>query len=153
MEVYNNEEYLKRSIMEQSRHLFIYGKECEYRHSFLKKFDDDYPLLMDSSKPTSLYFESFGIPKLDDDLSNKDTYTMQSLGRDYLSFLIASKIMERSAYIDESILNSKLSTLINILNTSRNKGYQDIKTFTDLLKEIKDSRDFIMRVTLNMLKT
>lgn len=142
MEKYNNEEYLKRSIMEQSRHLFIYGKKCEYRHSFFKKLDDDYPLLMDSSAPTSLYFESFGIPKIDCNLSNKDTYTMQSLSRDYLSFLIASKIVEKSIYIDETILNSKLSTLINILNMSKNKGYQNIKTFTDLLKEIKDSRDF-----------
>ena len=30
MEKYNNEEYLKKQIMEQSRHLFIYGYNNEH---------------------------------------------------------------------------------------------------------------------------
>ena len=55
--------------------------------------------------------------------------------REYLSFLVATRILEKSNYFDETILNNKLSLLIHLIN----KG---IVSVSELLDEMKKSRDF-----------
>ena len=138
MDKYNNEDYLKREIMEQSRHLFIYGYNNEKRSNFLKELEKEYPLLIDSNKPVALYFDSLGFKRQDVDLSGKDKGLVNSLSREYMSFSIVTKMLERSMGNDEDILNSRLSKLINLLNSNT----REIKNVKELLNELKSSRDF-----------
>ena len=101
-----------------------------------------YPIKIDSDKPTALYFDSLGLPKVDADFKNKDSYIIQASSREYLFFTIAAKILEKSMEYDRTILNSRLSRLIKIINKNKNSGYSEIETADQLLKEIKTSRDF-----------
>ena len=152
MEKYKNEEYLKNQIMEQSRHLFIYGYNCEQRSEFLKSLEQNYPIIADSDKPVALYFDTLGIPKIDVDLKDKDRYLIDAVSREYLSFAIATRILERSMEFDRTILDSRLSRLINLINRNKNAGHAEIETALDLLKEIKTSRDFYYESYINYVK-
>lgn len=149
---YKNEEYIKKEIMEQSRHLFIYGYKNEHRSEFLKSLESDYPVKADSDKPVALYFDSLGIPKMDVDLKNKDTLIVHAASREYLSFAVAAKILERSMEFDRTTLDSRLARLINLINRNKNIGHSEIETTLDLLKEIKISRDFYYENYINYIK-
>ena len=138
MEEYKNEELLKKQIMEQSRHMFIYGYNTDYRSDFLKSLERDYPLMADSKQPIALYFDSLGMPKTEK--KGRDPYLIESISREYLSFSIAAKILEKSMEIDR--LDTRLKRLIDLTNLSRNREHKEIETARDLLDQIKTSRDF-----------
>lgn len=152
MGIYENQEWLKQEIMEQGRHLFIYGYKNEQRSEFLKGLESDYPVIADSEKPAALYFDSLGIPKMDINLEGKDTLSIRASSREYLSFTVAARILERSMDFDKTVLDRRLSRLISLINIDKNKDYAEIKTVEDLLKEIKTSRDFYYESYINYVK-
>ena len=141
MEKYNNENYLKKTIMEQSRHMFIYGYNTDYRSNFLQSLEGEYPIIADSNKPLALYFDSLGIPETDVSIKEKDLYLKNRICEEYLSFSLAAKILEKTLE-KTTVLDSKLSRLLYLMNRMQNKSCEEIKTIEDLLKEIKTSRDF-----------
>lgn len=149
MEKYKNEEYLKERIMGQSRHLFIYGYNNQERSKFLKNLENDYPFTAELSEPIALYFDSFGLPKIDNELKNKDIYILHTISREYLSFSIASKILEKTIEFNKNNLNDKLSCLINLINRNKNKNRDEIVFAADLLKEFKISRNFYYESYIN----
>lgn len=152
MKKYKDEDYLKKEIMEQSRHLFIYGYNNEHRSEFLKSLESDYPIIADSDKPVALYFDSLGLPKIDVDLKYRDNYLIHAASREYLSFAIATRILERTLEFDRTILDNRLSRLLNIMNRNKNAGHAELETALDLLKEIKTSRDFYYESYNNYVK-
>ena len=105
------------------------------RSKFLQNLEEDYPVTDDLSSPIALYFNSLGLPQIDNDLEDRDNYIIYRMCREYLSFLVATRILEKSNYFDETILNNKLSLLIHLIN----KG---IVSVSELLDEMKKSRDF-----------
>lgn len=152
MEKYKNEDYLKKEIMEQSRHLFVYGYNTDYRSQFLQSLEKDYPIQVDSGSPIALYFDTFGMPKIDFNKKDKNQYLIEAMSREYLHFTIVSKILERTIELDKTILDSRLSRLISLTNISKNKGYPEIETIEDLLREVKKSRDFYYQSYINYVK-
>ncbi len=152
MGIYENNEWLKQEIMGQGRHLFIYGYKDEQRSDFLKGLERDYPVIADSDKPAALYFDSLGIPKMDINLEGKDTLIIDTSSREYLSFAVAARILERSMDFDKTVLDRRLSSLISLINSDKNKDYAEIQTVEDLLKEIKTSRDFYYESYINYVK-
>lgn len=151
MEKYKNEEQLKNTIMGQSRHLFIYGYDTDYRSEFLQSLEKDYPVIADSNKPVALYFDSLGMPKLDINLKDKDSYLIHAICREYLSFTIATKILEKTLELN-MFLDDRLSRLLYLINRTKNNSHASIKTVEDLLKEIKTSRDFYYKNYINYVK-
>ena len=141
MEKYANEDWLKRKIMDQSGHLFIYGYTNDYRSEFLKKLESEYPVVADSNKPVALYFDSLGIQKASTEYDKSDRILAASISERYLSFSIVAKLLERTE-CDESTLSKRLSRLIDFVNMGKNPGYKDIQTISSLLEEIKKSREF-----------
>lgn len=152
MEEYEHEKELKEEIMEQGRHLFIYGYKNEQRSDFLKGLESGYPIIADSDKPAALYFDSLGIPEMNIDLKGKDTLLIHVSSREYLSFAVAAKILERSMDFDKTVLDRRLSELIGLINSDKNMGFAEIQTVEDLLKEIKISRDFYYESYIKYVK-
>ena len=151
MEKYENEKYLRKEIMEQDRHLFIYGYNNEYRNKFLKSLEDNYPFLIDTNKPIALYFDSLGFPKMDIDLKNKNINLMEVTSMEYLSFTIATKILEKAMQL-EIDLEKRLARLIYLTNINRNNNYAEIKNVFNLLNELRTSRDFYYEKYVNYVK-
>lgn len=152
MEEYEHEKELKEEIMEQGRHLFIYGYKNEQRSDFLKGLESGYPIIADSDKPAALYFDSLGIPEMNIDLKGKDTLLIHVSSREYLSFAVAARILERSMGLNITDLDIRFSTLISLIKIDKNMDYAEIKTVEDLLKEIKTSRDFYYESYINYVK-
>ncbi len=147
--MYKNEEYLKRTIMEQSRHLFIYGYATKERSEFLQSLEALYPMTNNHSEPVALYFDSFGLPRVETDIKNKDIYMLHTMSREYLSFLIASEILAKTIKSSENNLDDKLARLIKLTNIGRNQNHDKITYTTDLLEEFKISRDFYYENYIN----
>ena len=145
MEKYKNENLLRTEIMEQERHLFIYGYNTPYRSEFLRSLENDYPLKIDSDRPVALYFDTFGFPKVDASLNDKDLNLISTMSEEFLSFTIATRILEKSMELDRTILNERLSSLISSINYFRDNGHPEIETVEQLLQETKKSRDFYYR--------
>lgn len=150
--MYSNEEYLKKEIMNQSRHLFIFGYNNQERSNFLQSLENDYPFTNELSNPIALYFDSFGLPRIENDLKNRNSYMLQAMSREYLSFLIASKILEKTIEYNYDNLDDKLSWLINLTNMNKNQNYGEIVCVKDLLNEFKISRDFYYDSYINYVK-
>ena len=144
MAKYGNEEYLKRRIMNDSWHLFLYGYANKHRSEVLESLEKDYPLIPDSDKPVALYFNSLGIPKIDDDFSEKDRFLMEFSNREFIYFTIATKILEKSMVFDINMLNERLARLISLVNNG--------KSVEQLLGEVKRTRDFYYENYLKYVK-
>ena len=149
--MYKNEEKLKREIMDQSRHLFIFGYDNQERSTFLKNLEKDYPFTPDFSNPVALYFDSFGLPVIETDLSGKDTSILQIMSCEYLSLLVASTVLEKTIEYKKTDLDDKMSGLIYLINMNKNKEYDKITSVTDLLRELKISRDFYYESYINYI--
>ncbi len=149
--MYKNGEYLKKMIMEQNRHLFIYGYNSKDRSEFLQKFEKNYPFASDLSVPVALYFDNFGLPQIDVNFNEKDNYIFQTMSHEYLSFLVAGKILEKTIELDNTDLDNRLSRLIYLTNINRNKNYIEINSVASLLAEFKISRDFYYESYVNGL--
>lgn len=142
MEKYKNEEYLKSSIMDYSRHLFVYGKNNDHRSEFLKSIENDYPLESSSSKPCAIYLDNFGMPKTEDDLKSKNSFLIHSMCSEFFAFSVASRILEKACIFDTAELNERLKKIILLTDRFKNGGHPDIKTYEDLLRELTAARNF-----------
>ena len=149
MEKYNNEEYLKSEIVDQSRHQFVYGYANPYRSEFLKSLEDDYPVVADSDKPVAVYLESFGLPNMD--LKVKNKYYLQTMANEYFQFLVASRLMEKAINSKTDNLNDRFERLISLSNRVNNTGSLKVETVQDLLRELKKSRDFYYQAYIDYI--
>jgi len=104
-----NEEYLKKEIMEQSRHQFIYGYYNEKRKLFFQQLENEYPIKFDCNSPMCIYLNEFGLPKISIDDCDLNNNKIDILSRQYLSFVIAHAILQKSKNtVDVDLLNTKL---------------------------------------------
>ena len=152
MEKYKNEEYLKSRIMEDSGHLFVYGYKNDHRTKFLKSLESVFPVKPDSDQPSAIYLDSFALSKIDSESNDKDKRLIQTVSKEYLSFSIALRILEKALDAGDTIIDSKLFRLVESMNTCRNAGSPEIKTANQLLQEIKSSRDFYYENYIKYIK-
>lgn len=145
---YRNDNYLKKMIIEQSRHLFIYGYNNEIRRQFLKDLEKEYPLVFDSNNPIALYFDLLGLEKNND--NNPNDKMINFISNQYLYFTIATKILEKSMEYDSKLLDTKLSRLIELINRGKNHEYKNIESSKELLKQLKKSEEFYYENYINI---
>ena len=121
-----NLSFLKKQIMEQSRHHFIYGNNNEDRSGFIKSIVDDYPIIMNEDRPMAVYLGDTGLPKIYDSIEN-NRLRMNIISREYLHLNIADSIIGRTDNVDKDSLNNRLNRLYNFFNKDLIKrGYEPI---------------------------
>lgn len=147
MEQYKNEEYLKHTIMDQSRHQFIYGYDGIKRKQFLESLTDNYPIALDENAPAAIYLSDIALPKIPVSDSSIDLYKIDLIAREFLYFSIASDILSSAAsQVDMDLLNHRIKGLINALNRCFiNKDYLPISDFDNLLSALRQSKDFYQK--------
>ena len=144
MEKYENEEYLKNKIMDQSRHQFIYGYDGLQRKQFLENMASCYPIVLDENSPMAIYVNEFGLPKISTANGEVDKNKVAIISSEFLYFSIASDILEKSKKTNEiALLNERIKSLIEILNKhSINKDCSPIADFDDLIRVLIESKEF-----------
>ena len=108
--------YLKKQIMEQSRHQFVYSYSDNNRKLFLQKLERLYPIKMDCNSPMCIYLKEYGLPKISMTNNEIDKSKIDILSREYLSSSIAHSILQKSRYNVE----------IDLLNKKRTEFYEQI---------------------------
>ena len=138
-------ERFEKLIMEENRHLFIYGYDTDERRKFCKSLEDKYPVLLDKDTPMAIYLEEYGFPKYE--LSHEqDKLLITTLSREYLHFLIVYKILLNSIErigLDE--LEKRMSKIISVFNRCfRNSEFSELKKVEDLKIAFYDSIEFYL---------
>ena len=143
------EEFLKRQIIEQNRHHFIYGYNNKSRSEFINSLVNDYPITMDVDRPMAIYLENIGLPKIEN-YNPKDSFRMTTISREYLYFCIADSIINASVFLDKKILNKRLSRLFSIINGSlTDRKFAEVKDIDVLYSYIKETESFYLNNYLN----
>ena len=151
---YANEEYLRKTIMEQSRHQFIYSYNDDRRKQFLQKLESEYPIVMNCNAPMCIYLNEFGLPKIPIEFDELDNTRINTISREYLSFTIAHSILEKSKNnVDKDLLNSRLRKLLDLINKyNLNDDCKEITSIDELISAFEQSKLFYMSYYLEYFK-
>lgn len=135
MNIYNNE-YIKKEIMNQSRHQLIYGYNGNNRIEFLKSLEKEYPITFNKNQPMAIYVNDFWLPKSTTKTNDLDNIRLSLASKEYLNFSIIKDIIRRikeSSNITES--NYTIENIIDIINKF---------VINDKLNEIDNLEDFLL---------
>ena len=144
MEKYEKESFLKKEIIEQSRHIFVYGYLNEKRTQFAKELEEENPIQMDSENPFAIYLEDFALKKEDYDKKSLDQNKIQLISNEYLHFSIGHKLVQKTIEdvgIEE--ISKRLTKLLDRMNRySKSKSHPNMETVRDLEKVLEESKTF-----------
>lgn len=98
-------EYLKKEIMEQSRHQFIYGYDNDERTSFLKSLEDDYPIVVGCNRPIAIYMKDYSLPVIEHSC-DIDRFRLSQVNREYFNLILIKNIISRIKD-NQSLLNDE----------------------------------------------
>lgn len=141
MEKYNNEELIKKEIMDQSRHLFIYGYPTEQRTIFLKSLEKEYPIKIDETSPMGIYLEDYGLPAVK--VTNKELGQgrLDIISDSYLSLSLISKILKNIVLQDKDKSEEKLRELLDFINRCcKQKKIKDANNIKELITLFEESK-------------
>lgn len=151
---YKNREYLKSTIMDQSRHQFIYCYDNEQRKELLQELNIEYISKVNSNTPISVYLNEFGLPKkpICDDI---DKFKIDIIAREYLAFKIAYEILLKiKTYVDINLFSENIKRLLGYVNRCfLNTDFEKINSLEDLIKSIEESIEFYMTYYLEYVKS
>lgn len=138
----------QKEIMEQSRHLWIYGRNGENREALLRDLESLYPIKLDRNSPMAIYMQSFSLPIIQEKRDNYDKVLAGIAARNHLDFAIAENIM-RKVEEDHILVPEKFLSHINHLFF--NKKHDEMLTNEELLRALKASRQFYERYYVSEL--
>lgn len=136
--IINNRDYLKKMIINEDRHLFIYGYEGDKRSNLLKEIALESQDKFDGKSPIGVYIYDDGLPEIK--VKVEDMIPLKILARDYYSYLICDEILkavlntkienldEFTYYINKCFLKEKASSIEEIsymLNKSKDICYRE----------------------------
>ncbi|MEG2322711.1 MAG: hypothetical protein RSB71_04460 [Bacilli bacterium] len=132
-----NEKNLRKAIMEQRNHQFIYGYNGKIRADILKRIALKYPIILSSNKPMGIYIPNVGLPQIQ---------TINKLDNNIL-------IKYNQLYCELQLITSILTTLINQTNgkTTLNKNY--IKSSYQLCTSLNETKNNCYKEYLKYLQT
>ena len=131
---------LGREIMDQSRHLFVYGFDTEERKEFLKTTADAYPVSIGAKTPAGIYISEPGLKEAESLGSlSKDIITIYH--RDYLNTLIAKYLIKKVItdvellQINQELLSEFIDRFNKLYLNKVRASVTDLKNIDNLLAE------------------
>lgn len=134
---------VKSEIMDQSRHLFVYGYNNDSRKEIVDSLEKDYPVVFDSNKPMAVNIKDLGIPDYKINYDGVDYNKLILIGKEYFDFTVFDSIIKRTreAY-DDDFINQRLKNVYEMLNRSSLNPdpivIEDIKSLLSVIEEAKD---------------
>jgi len=125
-----DKEYLKKEIVGQNRHQFIYGYNDENRKCLIKELEIEYPIVKEKTSQIAINPKNIFLPNIEPEAL--DEYKLNMIATEYLRFNIALELLLRT--------QSQFSD-INMLNLTTYFG-ENITKIEELIKHFKESIDF-----------
>lgn len=137
------EEYLKRQIMDTSRHQIIYGYNTKERHQFLQELEELYPVKTSSNMPIAIYMKDFILAKPNKKQSDYETI---SAAGEFLEFTIIeniiSKILSSGIKLDEKSQADFVTRITSLFGNRKNEQISGIKRLQELRRALLESKNF-----------
>lgn len=137
------EEYLKRQIMDTSRHQIIYGYNTKERHQFLQELEESYPVKTSSNIPIAIYMEDYILSKPNKKQSDYETI---SAAGEFLEFTIIeniiSKILSSSIKLDEKNQADFVNRITRLFGNRKHEQLTNIKRLKELRRALLESKNF-----------
>lgn len=137
------EEYLKRQIMDTSRHQIIYGYNTKERHQFLQELEESYPVKTSSNIPIAIYMEDYIISKPNKKQSDYETI---SAAGEFLEFTIIeniiSKILSSGLKLDEKSQTDFVTRITSLFGNRNHEQLTNIKRLKELRRALLESKNF-----------
>lgn len=149
-------EHLKRIIINESRHYFIYGENSKKRSDFLSNLEREYEIEFDKDIPMAIYLDDIGLPNKTINFKKTDTIIIYSLARNYLNFIIASNIfrniiLKLELGKDIPNLEERINSLLSRFNRLFvNPDFKKITSLEKLLEAFHESRKFYLNYFLDI---
>lgn len=145
-------DYLKKEIMEQIRHQFIYGYDNIDRTIFIKSLEDYYPINVNCDNPMAIYMENYYLSMNEAKNNDVDKFILMRVNREYFNISIIVNIIE-------SILNQKSLNLdsVSVSNFLRRINFiscdnSSFCSLEDLLMELNISLEFYLLYYNNLIE-
>ena len=137
------EEYLKRQIMDTSRHQIIYGYNTKERHQFLQGLEESYPVKTSGNIPIAIYMEDYILSKPNKKQSDYETI---SAAGEFLEFTIIeniiSKILSSSIKLDEKNQADFVNRITRLFGNRKHEQQTNIKRLKELRRALLESKNF-----------
>lgn len=137
------EEYLKRQIMDTSRHQIIYGYNTKERHQFLQGLEESYPVKTSSNIPIAIYMEDYILSKPNKKQSDYETI---SAAGEFLEFTIIeniiSKILSSGLKLDEKSQADFVNRITSLFGNRNHEQLTNIKRLKELRRALLESKNF-----------
>lgn len=137
------EEYLKRQIMDTSRHQIIYGYNTKERHRFLQELEESYPVKTSSNIPIAIYMEDYILSKPNKKQSDYETI---SAAGEFLEFTIIeniiSKILSSGLKLDEKSQADFVTRITSLFGNRNHEQLTNIKRLKELRRALLESKNF-----------
>lgn len=137
------EEYLKRQIMDTSRHQIIYGYNTKERHQFLQELEESYPVKTSSNIPIAIYMEDYILSKPNKKQSDYETI---SAAGEFLEFTIIeniiSKILSSGLKLDEKSQTDFVTRITSLFGNRNHEQLTNIKRLKELRRALLESKNF-----------
>jgi len=143
---------VKKEIMEQNRHQFIYGYNTKARSVFLSELEYTYPIKINENSPMAIYLEDFCLPNIG--VEDLELYQgINVLSEEYLNYAIIYEILNRFSKIKQiDLIEAKILKLIDSFNILYlNKDLGKMQTLEDLLKNLKDTKEIYYKYYMEKL--
>lgn len=138
-------------IMEQSRHLWIYGENGEKRASFLRTLETLYPIKANENVPMAIYMDSFVLPRVEEKVSRYDKDLLNIVARNHTEFAFAENILRR--IVASKNLEFQWDEFLNKMNRLfLNRAFENIKSPEELLQALKEARKFYEHYYVALLR-
>lgn len=136
-------EYLKRQIMDTSRHQIIYGYNTKERHQFLQGLEESYPVKTSGNIPIAIYMEDYILSKPNKKQSDYETI---SAAGEFLEFTIIeniiSKILSSSIKLDEKNQADFVNRITRLFGNRKHEQLTNIKRLKELRRALLESKNF-----------
>lgn len=137
------EEYLKRQIMDTSRHQIIYGYNTKERHQFLQELEESYPVKTSSNIPIAIYMEDYILSKPNKKQSDYETI---SAAGEFLEFTIIeniiNKILSSGLKLDEKSQADFVTRITRLFGNRKHEQLTNIKRLKELRRALLESKNF-----------
>ena len=145
-------EYMKRNIIENSWHQFLYGYNTVERTDFLREIAREHPITLNKDCPQAIYIENFSLPTLEYD-HKVDKDILESASGEYFNFCVYTQLLEELLKIDYvGKLNGREEKFLEYVNKYLlNPDFSQIENLNCLKDMFVKARDFYQQTYVSTI--
>ncbi len=132
-------EYDKKTIMEQSKHLFVYANNTEERTNYIEEMIKEYPIKINNITPMAIYLKEYGLPHVVIQNKSCKQEIILILAREYFELTLLYSIFQ-TIKENINIENINIEKIIKLFNTLYNNK-DELTSLDEIIKALNNSRN------------